>query len=355
MAKASTRTLLGAWLVLAGGCTPPDDEAALVAERFFAMGTWVEVSFVSPGPAVAASALADVEALLRTFERDFYPWTDGELAGLNSAIADGREATVSLELAELLRRAQEISVASGGLFEPGMGSLVELWGFHTTAASNDRQPPAATAIAATLEAGGTIGALEIDGLRVRSAARGLELDLGGIAKGAVVDRILVLLESHAIDSALVNAGGDLAVAGQPRADRPWRVGIRDPRSDGLLGILELADGEAAFTSGDYERFYDYGGRRLHHLLDPATGRPVEHTQALTVVSDDAALADAAATALFVAGPDRWRAVASRLGLDTVLRVDASGELELTDAMAARLEAAAMGHDLIMGSSHEARP
>ena len=337
--------------MLAVGCVHPDAQTQLVEERLFAMGTWVDVSFLSPGPDATDAALGEIESTLRQFERDFYPWTDGELARLNSAIADGRNMGVSAEMAQLLIRARELSRASGGLFEPGLGTLVELWGFHTTTVT-DPQPPSTAAIAAVLQALGGIDALDIDGQSVRSTARGLKLDLGGIAKGAAVNEILALLETHGIDSALINAGGDLLVTGQPLGERPWRIGIRDPRTDGLLGILELDDGEAAFTSGDYERFYEYEGLRLHHLLDPQTGRPVAHTQAVTVISTDPVTADAAATALFVAGPDRWRATASRLGVDAVLRVDASGEVELTRAMAARLEAAGTDHDIIMDSGQE---
>ncbi len=353
MAMASTRLILGACCVLAAGCAEPNVESALVQERFFAMGTWVDLSFVSPEPAATRAALDEVESALRDFERDFYPWSNGELASLNSAIADGREMTVSTAMADLLRRARALSQASDGLFEPGLAKLVELWGFHTTARS-DPQPPSSAAIAATLEASGGIDALEIDGRRIQSTERGLKLDLGGIAKGAAVEKILAVLKPHGINSALVNAGGDLAVTGQPVGDRRWRIGIRDPRAQGLLGILELADGEAAFTSGDYERFYEYQGRRLHHLLDPRTGRPVVHTQALTVIDTDAATADAAATALFVAGPERWRLTASQLGINAVLRVDASGKVEMTQAMAARLQAAEADHDMIMGSSQESR-
>jgi thiamine biosynthesis lipoprotein len=354
MAMASTRVLLSACCVLAVGCDRPGAGTEFVEDRFFAMGTWVDLSFVSPGPEARDAALREIEVALREFERDFYPWTDGELATLNSAIADGREMTVSPEMAQLLIRARDLSRISDGLFEPGLGKLVELWGFHTTTLT-DPQPPTAEAIAATLDASGGIDVLEIDGQQIRSAGRSLTLDLGGIAKGAAVDEILALLEPHGIDSALINAGGDLAVSGQALGDRPWRVGIRDPRTDGLLGIVELADGEAAFTSGDYERFYEYQGQRLHHLLDPKTGRPVEHTQALTVVGTDPTTADAAATALFVAGPDRWRVTADRLGIDAVLRVDASGEVELTQQMAARLEPTNTAHDIIMGSGQESPP
>jgi len=351
MATASTRTLLSAYCMLAFGCAQPNEGVEFIEERIFAMGTWVDVSFASPGPDEAADALREIENTLRTFERDFYPWTDGELAALNSAIADGREMPVSAELAQLLSRARELSLESGGLFEPGLGSLVELWGFHTTT-SIAREPPSAAAIASALEASGGIGTLEIDERSVRSASRGLKIDLGGIAKGAAVEIILGLLNRHGIGSALVNAGGDLAVIGRSSGERPWRIGIRDPRTDGLLGTLELADGEAAFTSGDYERFYEHRGQRLHHLLDPETGRPVAHTQALTVVSDDPARADAAATALFVAGRDRWRTIASQFGVEAVLRVDSSGDIELTEAMAARFEVADTSHDIIIGSGQE---
>ncbi len=351
MAMSSTRRFLGTCCMLVAGCVQSGAQTELVEERFFAMGTWVDLTFVSPGPAATDAALRAIESTLRRYERDFYPWADGELATLNNAIAKGRESTVSAEMAQLLGQARAVSRASGGLFEPGLATLVELWGLHT-ATSTHPQPPSEEAIATALESSDGIDALEIDGRTIRSSEPTLKLDLGGIAKGKVVDEILALLEAQGIDSALVNAGGDLAVTGQPLGERPWRVGIRDPRTDGLLGIVALTDDEAAFSSGDYERFYEHEGRRIHHLLDPETGRPVAHTQALTVLGTDPALADAAATALFVAGPERWRVVARRLGIDAVLRVDASGEIEMTPAMTERLEAAHDDHDIIMGSGQE---
>lgn len=353
MPLAATRIIVAVCCLLAGGCTDP---AAIepLQQRFYAMGTWVDVTLGPGQDANGTQALRDIETLLRTFERDYYPWAPGALAELNTAIAEGREIVVDDDLAELLVRARELSRTTDGLFEPGLGSLVELWGFHTTA-STEREPPSRDALAATLAAAGGIAALEIDGARVRSATRRLKLDLGGIAKGAAVAEIMALLESRGITSALVNAGGDLMVAGRAAGGRPWRVGIRHPRDDGLLGVLDLGDGEAAFTSGDYERYYELGGERMHHLLDPSTGRPVAHTQALTVLAPDPVLADAAATALFVAGPDRWRGLASRLGLDAVLRVDSSGAVEMTDAMATRVTPSGATHDMMVGHRQAAPP
>ena len=118
--------------------------------------------------------------------------------------------------------------------------------------------------------------------------------------------------------------------------RPWRVGIRDPRAVRTLAWLELND-ESVATSGDYERFFLVNGKRIHHLLDPRTGRPAGHTIAVTVIANDATLADAASTALFIAGPDQWQNVARAMGVDQALRVDASGQIQVTRKLQARLQ------------------
>src|SRR5690606_26515858 len=120
------------------------------------------------------------------------------------------------------------------------------------------------------------------------------------------------LASRGIGDAIVNAGGDLRVLGR-RKGRPWRIGIQDPRADTVLGVIELEDGDAAFTSGDYERFIDDADGRAHHILDPRTGRPAADTRAITVIARRGVHADAAATALLVAG-DQWPATAEALGI-----------------------------------------
>ncbi len=314
------------------------------------MGTWVDLSFHEADAAAAQSIVAEIETVLSAFERDYYAWVPGRLAELNDAMHAGEPTLVTTPLAALIGEAQRLSALSDGFFEPGLGALVELWGFHSSA-EVPRLPPSADEISALLNSGTRIASLRIDGLRIESSSRGLTLDLGGIAKGAAVDILISLMLERGIGHAMVNAGGDLRVIGRSggrRDERLWRVGIQHPREAGLLGVIELQSGEAAFTSGDYERFYDHGGTRLHHILDPRTGYPVTHTQAVTVIATDGVTADAAATALFVAGSDHWRRVASALDIDYVLRVDATGELELTAPMRDRLRRAT-GDDLAIMS------
>jgi FAD:protein FMN transferase len=335
-------TLLAA-CTLAAACGTTD--RGVVEERLFSMGTWVDLTLVGASEQQAAAALDDVAEMLEPYARDYYAWADGELARVNAALAAGRPIVASAELTDLLRTAKRLSLASGGAFDPGVGGLVELWGFQT-APPPDAAPPTPASIDAWLASGSTIAALEIDGREVSATTTTLALDLGGIAKGRAVDAIVEILGRHGVTDAVVNAGGDLRVLGS-RGDRRWRIGVQDPRGGGVLGTVELGDGEAAFTSGDYERYYETGATRAHHLLDPATGRPATHTQAVTVITADGTTADAAATALFVAGPDRWRQVADALGIKAVLRVDADGSFELTGPMRDRLQITAeTGSDII---------
>jgi thiamine biosynthesis lipoprotein len=320
---------------------------ALVDLRLFAMGTWVDLRLPRAATTDHPELIATIEAELRQFERDYYPWTEGELARLNAALTATGRFEASPALADLVAFAADIARATNGAFDPGVGGLVELWGFND-GADLPQTPPTDAAIQSVLAAAGSIRDLTIEGTAISADTGTFTLDLGGIAKGAIVDTVIGQLAALAISPALVNAGGDLRVVGAP-PDRAWRIGVQAPRGDGLLGTIALASGEAAFSSGDYERFYEHDGERLHHILDPRTGRPVTHTEAVTVLAADGRTADAAATALFVAGPDAWRAMAATLGIEAVLRVDASGAIEMTPAMRDRFQpSASAASDIIAG-------
>lgn len=327
------RSLVATAVVLLAACAA--DEDRIVERRLLAMGTWVDITLHAADPGAARAALAEVEAMLLQYERDYYAWGDGELARLNAGLGDARAVEVSAELAGLLGAARRLSEQSGGVFDPGIGALVELWGFHTDSGAEPR-PPDPAVIAAWLAAGAGIADLSIADSRISTSASGLLVDLGGIAKGDAVDRSIRILTRYGVENAIVNAGGDLRALGS-RDERAWRIGIQSPRGAGILGAIQLDAGEAVFTSGDYERFFDLEGARYHHILDPTTGYPADHTRAVTVIASDGITADAAATALFVAGPDRWRDVARAMGVGHALRVDASGRIEVTQEMRDRLE------------------
>lgn len=281
---------------------------------------------------------AAVEARLAEIAVDFYPWADGELAALNESLAAGRGFRASADLASLVSRAITRSAESDGHFDPGIGRLVELWGLHRAQPDAEAVPPSDEALEEALAGCNSIRHVTVHSRDVSSDCRGPFIDLGGIAKGFAVDQAMTLLRRRGVANALIDAGGDVRALGR-RGRQAWRVTIEHPRGEGIVGVVELATGEAAFTSGGAGRHFGRDGERHGPLLDPRTGRPVRHTASVTVLAGSGELADAVATALYVAGPERWQGVAERMGVRTALRVDAADWTDMTPSFERRLQVA----------------
>ncbi len=285
-----------------------------------------------------ASVTAAVWRGLQRMNQTLNAWKPGEVTALNQAIAAGRSATVSPQLAGLLRGAAAMEALSMGCFNAGIGGLVRQWGFHDDVMRPGSRPRSAE-LAHWLEVPPSLAQLEWRGRQLRSRNPHLQLDFGGYAKGVALDWALDRLRLAGIEDALVNLGGNLAAMGRA-GERPWRVGIRDPQGPGLVAQLRTHGREAVVTSGSYERFRVLDGERFTHILDPRLGAPAPELVSVTVVHRCAALADAAATALLVAGAARWPQVAERMGVDDVLVIDRHGRQARTHSMAARLDAPA---------------
>ena len=329
-----TRFLIFALALLLAACgrTPLQEQQAYV------FGTRVEVIVVSAEAEQGRQAIA---AVLREFDRlhrAYHAWQPSELTALNEAIAAGKAQTVTPELAAFIGEAQGFSRQGDYLFDPAIGRLIGLWGFQ--ADEFKAELPPAEAIAAWRKAKPSIADLRVDGTTVHSRNRQVALDFGGYLKGVALDRAAAILRAQGIHNALINIGGNVMALGS-KEGRKWRVGIQHPRQPGPLATVELADGEAIGTSGDYQRFFEIDGKRYPHLLDPRSGYPADHTQAVTVLipagSKAGTLSDASSKPIFIAGPDGWRAMARQLEIGLVLRVDRSGDIQLTQALRDRLD------------------
>jgi thiamine biosynthesis lipoprotein len=237
----------------------------------------------------AFQEISRLEKLLSTYE------PESDLTRLSQSEEGTR---VARETAELLALGKAIAQQSDGAFDMTLGRLKSLWDFE----SGSKVIPNREAIHQALEHTGP-ESLVIMGQNVQKKHPALAVDLGGIAKGYIVDRAVDILKSYGINSGAVNAGGDMFLIGN-RFDRPWRIGIQHPREAGqVLATVEVAD-QAVVTSGDYERYFMVNGQRFHHIFDPRTGMPSRASQSVTVVSAKVALADGLATAIFVLGPQR---------------------------------------------------
>ena len=275
--------------------------------------------------------------LLSHLDREWNAWKPGALGRLNRQLRDGREVQVPQPLRALIVGARALEWRSGGLFNPAIGGLVGTWGFHDDVL-RPGTPPAQHAIEAWTRGRPSLGDLEWRGDRLRSRNPQLQLDFGAYAKGVAADLALDVLARAGVRGAVVNLGGNVAALGHGPG-RPWRVGVRDPFGPGWLAQLETRGREAVVTSGTYERWRLLQGRRCSHLIDPRNGQPCEALASVTVVHADAGLADAAATALAVAGPRHWPRVAAALGIDQALVVDAQGRARATPGLWERLRPA----------------
>jgi thiamine biosynthesis lipoprotein len=310
----------------------------LYQQESYVFGTRVEVLIHGEPRAKASEAAA---AVLREFDRlhaMLHAWQPSELTRLNEAIARGEPATVSAELAAVVADAKRIAGESGYLFDPALGNLIGLWGFQS-----DEFParlPDAEALARLRQARASMSDVSVEGRRVASRNPAVKLDLGGYAKGYALDRAAALLAERGVANALINIGGNVMARGD-KGGKPWRVGIQHPRAPAPLATLALKDGEAIGTSGDYQRYFELDGVRYCHILDPHSGAPARGTQAVTVLVTPreraGTLSDAASKPLFVTGAAGWRESARKLGIDHVLRVDASGRIAVTRALLGRLE------------------
>lgn len=320
---------------LLAACRPNIDP--VIHQESFVFGTRVEVLVYGETPERGHSAAAEVLREFDRLHRSYHAWQPSELTTLNNAIAAGQPATVSNELATLILTAQKISAQGDGLFDPGIGHLIALWGFQ----NDEFKPvlPDPQKLSAWQASHPSIRDLHVKGNQVSSDNPQVALDFGGYLKGVALDHAATLLKARGIHNALINIGGNIMALGR-KGEKPWRVGIQHPRATTPLASLDLHDGEAIGTSGDYQRYFMLDGQRYCHLLDPRTAHPAQDTEAVTVLippGPDAGMrSDALSKPLFIAGKN-WRTEAEKLGITDALRIDAQGQIDVTPTLKSRLK------------------
>jgi thiamine biosynthesis lipoprotein len=261
------------------------------------MGTIAEFAVVHRNPVYAYAAIDAAMARLTLIETLMTRYTDTSDVGRANRVGGHEAVHVTAETASVLAAALDWAAATEGAFDPCMGSAIELWDV-----GRRQEPPSADAVR-RLAGQRFYRDLDLDRWQGRPAARltapEARIDLGGIGKGYGVDQAVRVLRDWGIRDAVVNVGGDLYAMGRSEDGTPWRIGVRSPASAReMLATLEVED-RAIATSGDYLQYFEYHGRRYHHLLDPTTAAPRLSTMhSITVLADDCITADAGATACF---------------------------------------------------------
>jgi FAD:protein FMN transferase len=307
---------------------PVPAQAGWVQREESVMGTAIRVELWAPSRSLGEAAAAAVMAEMHRIDRLMSPHKPAsELSRINRDA--GRQAVpLSGEMATLLARALDFSRLTEGAFDITFAAAGRLYDYRAGV-----RPDAAALEQARASIGWQQLHLDRTARTLRFGRPGMCIDLGGIAKGHAVDNAAVLLAERGIRHAYVSAGGDSRVIGDRRG-RPWSVAIRHPRRAGeAAAVLPLVDVSIS-TSGDYERFFDDGVERVHHLIDPATGTSPHHVHSATVLADDGVTSEALSKALFVLGPERGLALLAQVpGTDAVI-VDAQGRLHWSAGFAA---------------------
>jgi thiamine biosynthesis lipoprotein len=264
----------------------------------YMMGTSIEVQAFGGDEATRRAAIDEAFAAFAEIDRLMSDYRDdSELAALNRNGA--RESVaVSEPMFAVLEAARRVSAASSGAFDITVGPLVRLWGFHdkTPHIPSDAELALVRPLVDYREV-----LLDAEHHTVRFARPGIELDLGGIAKGFAVEIAAGVLRRKGL-SGFIDAGGNQYLLGVPPGKRTWTVGIKDPDGRGrVMGVVETGEMSVS-TSADSSNFLVANGRRYGHILDPRTLQPSAESLSATVLSRDGTLADAMSKAAFILGP-----------------------------------------------------
>jgi FAD:protein FMN transferase len=277
------------------------------------MGTRIGVELwaddAAQGRAAVDAVLAEmrrVDAAMSTYK----PTSEVSQVNANAASAPMK---ISPELFELLTTALEYSRVTAGAFDITYASVGYLYDFRRRV-----RPDEAHIKAALPGVNYRHVVLDRKSQTIRFAQRGVRIDLGGIAKGHSVDRAIAVLQARGVKHAMVSAGGDSRIIGD-RFGKPWVVGIRHPdRKKEVIARIPLDDA-ALSTSGDYERYFDDGGVRYHHIIDPGTGHSASKVRSATIIGPTATRTDGLSKTAFVLGPERALEIYNRLDdIDAVL-------------------------------------
>lgn len=314
-------------------------------ERMFresrvAMDTITTITAVSSSEEDAKRAIdAGFEEIKRLEGLLNYFSPDSEITAINR-YSGIKPVKVSSETIEVIKRSLEIAEKSNGAFNPTIGPVIKLWRFSRQDKGGVIPSDEAIRDAIKLVDYKNVKINEKDS-EVYLEMKGMELDLGGIAKGYAADRAVDVIKGMGIKAGLVAIAGDIKGFGLRPKQMPWHIGIQDPRPekenpDAVFATIYLKD-SAISTSGDYQRFFIKDGKRYHHIIDPKTGYPSESSIiSISVIANDGFMADGLSTAMFIYHPDEAIKMLESLGLQGVI-VDNQKRVYITKGLKDEIE------------------
>lgn len=290
------------------------------------LDTFVTITVVAESRETGEKAIESAFGVIEKYGDLINFFSDkSELSDINRN-AGIHEVKVSPETLDTIEKAVYVSEKSGGAFDPTIGPEIKLWDFLNKTKPSDAEIRKNLPLVNYKNI-----IIDRDKATVFLKKKDMLLDLGGIAKGYAADLAVQVLKQKGISSGLVAVAGDIKAFGLKPDNKPWVVGIKNPRQTGsedeIIAQLPLGD-KAISTSGDYERFFVMDGQRFHHLLVPSTGHPAYTCRSVTVIADRGVMADGFDNAIFILGPEKGTELAAKIGLDAMI-IDNKGAIHTT--------------------------
>lgn len=329
------RYLIGGSLLSLTACQQPKQA---YQETLAVFGTIVRLTLYARQQTQATQAFAAVNARFQAIHHEWHAWEKGGLVSkINDAISRHEPITIESSVADFIRRNQQLCQLSDGLFDPGIGKLIKLWGFHRNSYENNQAPPEHE-VAELLAQQPTIMDIHWQENTLLCNNPSVQLDFGASGKAYALNAATQVLKQQGIDQAMIAIGGDIQVLGN-KQNQPWRIGINDPNHDGQsLASLPLADGEAACSSGTYERFYTSQGKKVTHIIHPRTGQPITHNLHSTVIHADTLTAEVGALTQLIATQEQWPTLAEQLNVNQYYLMTAQNQTFISHDLAQKLNA-----------------
>lgn len=315
-------------LIILPGC----ESNKTLKQVFYTFGTEITLVINHPDHATAQLAIQEIEQAFYQLNDQWHAWNpDSMLSEINRALAENRSYPLDLRSYEFIKKNQQYSQQSDYLFDPAIGGLIQLWGFQGQAKPS---PPSDELRQKWLAQRPSIKDISFIDQQIKSNNNQVKLDFGGSAKGLAMDEAKQILQHYSIKHALINIGGDIKVLGYKANKQAWSIGVQNPKNPAEpIARIQANNQDHIFTSGTYQRYFEWQGKTFSHIINPNTAWPADTLASVTVIHSDAILADIAATALMIAGPDDWQRIAQQLNIDRVMVIDREGQIQQTPKMA----------------------